>query len=160
MDDRRGPRVVVGVDDGLPGLEALRVAVAEGARRGLPVFAVRVGQIWPDSDFREIDAAFEKALGAVPPGVERALCTPPITAALTRFADHPGDLLVVGSSGLGWWHAVWSGSVARGCLARARCAVLVVRGPSAARDLPGRRWRRSGRDLWRRFEKETAGDLG
>lgn len=154
-------RVVVGVDHTPQGLAALRAAAAEAGWRGMPLHAVRVEMVWPDSDLRSIDLAFDEALGGVPAGlaVTRGLQSPPVAQALAEYADGPDDLLVVGCSGRGFWHAVWSGSIARGCLHRAKCAVLVVPPPPLAREQPRRPWRRRHprQDLWRRFERETAG---
>ncbi len=163
MDTGREARVVVGVDRSPQGLAALRAAAWEAGRRGMPLHAVRVEMVWPDSDLRTIDAAFGEALGGVPAGisVRRCLQSPPVPRALTAYADGADDLLVVGSSGRGWWHAVWCGSVSRACLRRARCAVLVVPAPPLARERPRRRFAHRGRqDLWRRFERETAASRG
>jgi hypothetical protein len=61
MGTRRSPRVIVGIDGGLPGLAALRVAAAEAVRRNLPLYAVRVEALWPDSNDNRIDALFAEA---------------------------------------------------------------------------------------------------
>ena len=159
MNAGREARVVVGVDRSPQGLAALRAAVWEAGSRRAPLYAVRVEMVWPDSDPRTIDAAFDEALGGVPAGisVRRCLQSPPVPRALTAYADGPDDLLVVGSSGRGWWHSMWCGSIYRACLRRARCAVLVVPPPPLARERPRRRFAHAGRqDLWRRFERETA----
>lgn len=140
--------MVVGVDRSVHGLAALRVAVVEAARRGVPLHAVRVQTALPSpAAFEEIDAAFAEALGGVPQAIElhRELMFPPVAAALARFAHGEGDLLVVGESGRGAWHTFWSGSVARRCLRRAHCAVMAVPAPEMAGAL--RRGRPRG---WRR----------
>ena len=163
MDAERGARVVVGVDRTPQGLAALRTAVAEAAWRGLPLHAVRVEALWPDSDGKQIDAAFKDAFGGVPAGltIERSIQSPPVASALTEYADGPDDLLVIGGSGRGLWHALWSGSVTLVCTRKARCEVLVVPAPPLARELRARRpWRRRRPDLWSRFERETAGNRG
>jgi nucleotide-binding universal stress UspA family protein len=161
MDAGRGPRVVVGVDYTPQGLAALRAAVGEAARRGVPLYAIRVDSLWPGQDFSSVDLAFAEAFGGFPPGVEvhRVLRLPPVIGALVDCADQPGDLLVLGTSRRGWWHAVWSGSIARACLGKASCPMLVV--PALARPEARRRWwHRPSRDLWVRFERETADSRG
>lgn len=141
MSTRSHPRVVVGVDHSLHGLAALRVAVSEAARRGVPLHAIRArSDLVAPLDYREIDQAFTEALGGLPQGIElyRELAVPPVAAALARRASDPGDLLVVGENGRGVWHAFWYGSVSRGCLRRAQCPVLAVPAPEMARTA----WRR------------------
>ena len=158
MDHRSRPCVVVGVDRSLHGLAALRLAVTEAARRGVPLRAVRAqSDLVAPTDYGEIDAAFAEALGGFPRGVEvhKELAVPPVAAALTRRADGEGDLLVIGESGRGMWHAFWFGSVAHACLRRARCPVLVVPAPEMAHSVWRHRasWRRAD-DVWQRFEEE------
>jgi hypothetical protein len=70
MNGYQGPRVIVGVDDSVPGLAALRFAVGEARRRGVPLHAVRARTDLVLGDFTEIDAAFAEAFGAYPDGVE------------------------------------------------------------------------------------------
>lgn len=160
MNTTSRPRVIVGVDHSLHGLAALRVATVEAARRGVPLCAVRVrSELGAPHDFTEIDGAFDEALGGFPRNVEvqRELAVTPVIAALTRRVHCPGDLLVVGNSGKGWWHALWSGSVSRGCLRRARCPVVAVPAPEMARTAWRRRrrwWPRRSDDVWQRFEEE------
>lgn len=151
-------RVIVGVDRAPQGLAALRVAAREAASRGLPLHAVRVEEQWTDTTGREIDLAFNEAFGGVPAGlmVERSVQPPPVVAGLTAYANRPDDLLIVGTSGGGWWHALWSGSVARACMHKARCMLLVVPAPPLARELRRHHVLPSDRDLWRQFEQETA----
>ena len=163
MNAERGARVVVGVDRSPQGLAALRAAAAQAARRGAPLHAVRVEALWSDSDTKQIDAAFKDAFGGVPAGltVLRSIQPPPVASALAEYADGPEDLLVIGSSGRGLWHALWSGSVPLACIRKARCELLVVPPPPLARELRGRRrWRRRQPDLWSRFEHETAANRG
>lgn len=159
MNGKRGARVIVGVDRSPQGLAALRAAATQAAWRGVPLHAVRVRQLWFDSDTAEIDAAFDEAFGGVPAGlqVERSLQPPPVALALSEYADRPEDLLVVGTTGRGLWHALWSGSIVRGCVRKVHCELLIVPAPPMARETPRRRlWRRNRRDLWRAFERETA----
>jgi hypothetical protein len=154
------PRVAVGVDDSLAGLAALRVAVAEARRRGLPLHAVRAashGVVCYDQGV--ITDAFHQALGGIPGDIEVhqdcvSLC---IRDALRMSATDPRDLIVVGSSGKGLWHAVWSGSTSRAVLKRACCQVLTVPAPEMSRGAcrARRRLRSSRHDLWSQFEQEA-----
>jgi nucleotide-binding universal stress UspA family protein len=157
MSARWDPRVVVGVDRSLHGLAALRVAVVEAARRGVPLHAVRVQTALPSpAAFEEIDAAFAEALGGIPQTIElhRELMFPPVSAALTRLAGGDGDLLVVGDSGRGAWRGFWSGSDSRGCLRHAHCPVLAVPAPEMACAPRHRRpWHRRSGDVWQNFEE-------
>jgi nucleotide-binding universal stress UspA family protein len=140
---RPRPRVIVGVDRSLHGLAALRAAVVEASRRGAPLYAVRVqNEMLVPLEDREIDAAFEEALGGPPRGVEvhRELAVPPVVTALVSLASGSEDLLVVGASRRRGWRRLRPGSVAHGCLRRAYCTVLAVPAPEMARAVPRRRW--------------------
>lgn len=138
MDTIGHPRVVVGVDGSLTGLAALRAAVAEARRRGLPLYAVRsrTTAIYP-TDPETIKDAFAAALGDYPADlrIETAISTLPIREALCAAATDPRDLLIVGTSGKGPWHSLWSGSVVRALLRRARCPVLAVPAPEMAHNV-------------------------
>ncbi|HEV2637075.1 MAG TPA: universal stress protein [Actinocrinis sp.] len=151
MDGYLGPRVIVGVDGSVPGLAALRFAVAEARRRGLPLHAVRAQAHVGVGDYREIDLAFAEAFGGLPEGVEvhRELMLCPAGTALTARASRPGDVLVVGTRGRGWWRSLLTGSVSRACLRSARCPVLIVPGPELSRAARSRRRRRA---TWRVLE--------
>lgn len=157
MSTRSHPRVVVGVDRSVHGLAALRFAVGEAARRGVPLYAVRVQpDLASPTDYQEIDAAFAEALGGLPHGVElhKEVAFPPVAAALTRRASDERDVLVLGENGRSGWHAFWFGSVSRACLRRARCPMVAVPAPEMARSVwhRGVRWRHL--DVWQRFEDE------
>ena len=137
MTVRQSPQVIVGVERTPSGRAALRVAVAEAVRRGVPLHAISVRPFLygPVDDFRTIDAAFVEAMGGLPDRVEvrRAILEPPVANALTGRAHHPGDVLVLGApdrSPRRWWHRIWSRSTVRACLRRARCPIMIV----AARD--------------------------
>ncbi len=160
MENLRRPHVVLGVDGSLTGLAALRTAVVEARRRGLPLYAVRARTNGiPGIDQKAIRDAFFDALGAIPTDLEVhfEVVDGGVLRGITSSATHPGDLIVVGNSGRGIWHAFWSGSVCRGCLRRAHCAVLAVPAPEAAHGARARnRWHPRRRDLWDRFEHETA----
>ncbi len=150
-------RVIVGIDCAPQGLAALRAAVGEAALRGMPLHAVRIEELWPEASGGQIDTAFNEALGGIPEGltIERSVQPPPVAGTLAEYADRPEDLLVIGSSCHGWWHTLWSGSVARACVRKARCRLLVVPAPPLARELRGHRRFQPQRDVWRRFERET-----
>jgi len=157
MDTQPIPRVIVGVDRSIAGLAALRFAATEARRRAVPLHALRIQASIAVGDFTEIDAAFADAFGGWPADLEihRELLLGPVAEALVRRAVHPGDLLIVGTRGRGWWHACWAGSISRSCLRTARCPVLIVPGPEMARATRYLRLRHS-RDVWDRFDRETA----
>src|SRR5882757_5962341 len=121
MDNRPDPRVIVGVDRSIPGLAALRFAVAEAGRRGAPLHAVRVQAEFTLEECEEIDAAFADAFGGLPKGVRihREVLTGAVAEALTRRAHYSTDILVVGTHGRGRWHALWFGSISRACVRKA-----------------------------------------
>ena len=132
MDEFAHPRVVVGVDGSLPSLAALRAAVAEARRHGFPLHAVRAGLPSADrADAGMITTMFLDALGAIPDDIEihQTATLYSVTDALCASATDPRDLIVVGTSGKGAWHAFWSGSVCRGLMRRALCPILVVPAP-------------------------------
>jgi nucleotide-binding universal stress UspA family protein len=151
------PCVVVGVDRSLHGLAALRSAAAESVRRGVPLYAVRVeAEPEPSADYPEIGLAFTEALGGPPRGIEvhLELGTMPVAEALLSRVGSERDLLVVGDSRRGGWHAFWAGSVMRACLRSAPCPVLAVPAPQMARTARRQHswWRHD--DVWRRFDAE------
>jgi nucleotide-binding universal stress UspA family protein len=151
------PRVIVGVDRSIPGLAALRLAVAEARRRDVPLHAVRVESELTLERCEEIDLAFADAFGAVPTDVRirREVLIGPVAEALTRRAHYSTDVLVVGTDAHGWWHALWFGSISRSCLRNARCPVLVVPGPEMGLSTRRRRRWPSRRDMWAGYEYET-----
>ena len=150
MDSFAHPRVVVGVDDSLTGLAAIRTAVAEARRRALPLYAVRARTTAIACvDSTVITTAFLEALGSMPTDVEvdTAVSFLPIKDALCAAAADPRDLIVIGNSGKGMWHAFWSGSVLRAVSRRARCPVLAVPQPEMSRSIRRpHRWR--SRSQW------------
>jgi nucleotide-binding universal stress UspA family protein len=154
----RGPRVVVGVD-GSPGARAaLRFALEDAARRGVPVEAVaayRPPEVWMDfyaMDDQEADrvrdAAVEKAeafvaevVGEVPqpaPEVRVRAVMGTAAEALIR-ASAGADLLVVGSRGHGGFSSMLLGSVSMQCALHATSPVTVVHSPEAHRHRLGLR---------------------
>jgi nucleotide-binding universal stress UspA family protein len=164
MDDGR-PRVVVGVSTSIAGLAALRFAVTEAGRRQVRLYAVRAWYLhpsWQTTEYRTlrtslaveaadtVRAAFDAALGGVPPGLPVAVISAGERAdrALLRFAGRPEDLLVLGGrTGLRW--TSW---IVRSCLRQATCPVTVVPPPELARavDRPF-----SVRALIRDIERQT-----
>ena len=160
MEEFAHPRVVVGVDGSLTSLAALRTAVAEARRRRVPLHAVHAARTCVDRvDVGLIGAAFLDALGAIPDDIEihQTASLFGVRDALRASATDPRDLIVVGNSGKGPWHAFWSGSASRSLLRRAHCPVLAVPAPEMARAVRRpRRWGRPGRDdLWERIDLEV-----
>jgi nucleotide-binding universal stress UspA family protein len=145
-----GPRVFVGVDRSIPGLAALRFAVDEARRRGVPLHAVRVAARLTLLESTQIDAAFGEALGGFPDDVvvHREVLVGPVAETLTNRARNATDVLIVGTGG-GRRRVFGSGSISRACVRRARCPVLVVPGPeltSAVATRGARERRPSNRD--------------
>jgi nucleotide-binding universal stress UspA family protein len=138
MNSGPGPRVFVGVDRSVPGLAALRFAVAEARRRGAPLYAVRVSERLTMHEAVEIDAAFAEAMGGYPDDlvVRREILVGPVADTLTRRARYDTDVLIVGTHGGNRRHVFGPGSISRACVRKARCPVLVVPGPEMAALLP------------------------
>jgi nucleotide-binding universal stress UspA family protein len=151
------PRVFVGVDRSIPGLAALRLAVAEARGRDAALHAVRVEPELAMHHNEVFDAAFDDAFGGQPPDV-RIRCEVligPVAEALTRRAHYSTDILVVGTDAHGWWHRLWYGSISRSCVRKAHCPVLVVPGPEMAFVSRRKyRWMARRRDIWAGFEYE------
>jgi len=146
-------RIIVGVHGSLGSLQALRYAADEARQRNvlmLPVIAwVPPGgdlaerrhsspylrKIWRDAAWERLVAAFDDGLGGMPadvrvePHVERGETGP----VLVDVADQPDDLLIIGTGRRGRVRRLIRGSVARYCLAYAKCPVLAVP-PSALMD--------------------------
>ncbi|RAG87311.1 hypothetical protein DN069_01945 [Streptacidiphilus pinicola] len=166
MRERDVGRVVVGVEDTLAGLRALREAVELARGHGMEVRAVRSyqtpqepGGLWwypplgphsfpADDDLREMlrrDAttavvrAFELAMGGVPRDVVVRVEPDdvPLCRALPAVAHREDDILVVAASRRSRWWCRQGGSLPRRCLRCAVCPVLVVPVPQAARELGG-----------------------
>ena len=152
----QGGRVVVGVSGSLRNLTALHRAVEEARRRGAGVLAVlawtppacELGYRrapWPPPLLQDgekaaagrLERAFLDAFGGCPPDVRVCLATAcgETGWALTRLADRPDDLLVVGTGRQRRLPRLFHGGVARYCLAHARCPVLAVPPSELMRDL-------------------------
>jgi nucleotide-binding universal stress UspA family protein len=172
-----GGRVVVGVHGSVGSLAALRHAVAEARRRDAVVHSVLVWsppggdvaeQRYPDARLRRIWAgmarerlrtAWHHAMGGVPDDVPVRLrvARGEPGAALIELADRPDDLLVVGAGQARPLRRLLRRGVARYCLTRAACPVLVVPEPTLARAL-GRRHRRAVADLLRTAARDYPGN--
>jgi nucleotide-binding universal stress UspA family protein len=150
MNTRRISRVVVGIDDTVAGLRALRQAVAEARRRGVELHAVRVwsvgylgsyGVAYLKTDLAELAAeavtrSFAMALGGAPRDVKVmvALLEGDPATVLTRYADADDDLLVVGCPRRSLLRRLSGLSTARQCVAQAACPVLAVPPTAFARE--------------------------
>ena len=115
MRTSRDPRVVVGVDLSLAGLQALRFAVGEARRRRVPLRAIRAWQFGPagygldigpqtaalaDEAAMTVLSAFQQAMGGLPDDipVEAQAVEGPPAVVLVDQAWCADDLLVVGRS--------------------------------------------------------------
>jgi len=150
--------VVAGVDGSECGLQAVRWAAAEAARRHLPLRLV-AAHAWPagglvgdpglgvdpravlrDLALRHLDvAAGEAAQVADDVEVERVEVTG-FPEAVLGSESRRAELVVVGDRGLGGFTGLLVGSVAVALAAHAECPVVVVRGmePDLAAPLPER----------------------
>jgi nucleotide-binding universal stress UspA family protein len=152
----RGPRVVVAVDGSAGSRAALRFALEDAARRGVPVEAV-IAYRSPDfrSDFTGLGRVDEERMlgtmrtqhedtahgvvrdvtremtGPVPEVSVRAVMGTP-SGVLVRESEG-ADLLVVGSRGHGGFHSLLLGSTSIQCTMHATCPVTVVHSPEARR---------------------------
>jgi nucleotide-binding universal stress UspA family protein len=162
------PRIFVGLRASVGSMHALRYAVAEARRRGGVLHSVHawtppggdaldrrlpephLHRIWVAAAMQELRTAWEDGLGAVPDDLPVRLCVEKGHPGwvLTRLADREDDLIVVGAGRGGVVRRMLHVSVARFCVARARCQVLVVPQPPLARGVHGvLRRRRAMHDL-------------
>jgi nucleotide-binding universal stress UspA family protein len=147
MGTVRKSRVVVGVDDSLAGLEALRFAVAEARRRGATLRAIRAwraGPSWSGTDAGPtraeladqaaltIVAAFLQAMGGKPRGVavEAFAVEGSTVQVLVTQAEGDDDVLVVGRSRRRRFRP---SGVDVQCVRTAPCPVIAVAAPALAR---------------------------
>lgn len=149
MSQHGKPTVIVGVDESLAGLAALRYAVNEARRRGVPLRAVRVNvanvsslgyaSAWPEHDRDEavalIARAFDKAMFGMPDDLEVQLVVVDgiVTTQLIAQAGQETDLLVLGAARRRRFGLPWFGEDLR-CVRRAPCPVVIVPAPALARD--------------------------
>jgi nucleotide-binding universal stress UspA family protein len=142
MRHERPPRVIVGVDESLAGLRALRLAVTEARRRGAVLHAIRVWNFnpaWgstPGDWYQEIEReaadtlerAFTEAMGGIPGDLKVVVGTrmghP--GRVLVDYAHGDRDLLVLGCTPRRWWRRLLRRSIANYCASQAWCPVLVV----------------------------------
>ena len=154
-DVMRGPRVVAAVDGSAGSKAALRFAMEDAARRGVPVEAV-IAYRPPDfrADFTVLGPADQDhmmrtarrqhedmaralvgevtALSRSTPEVHvRAVMGTP--AAMLIRESEGADLLVLGSRGHGGFHNMLLGSTSMHCAMHATCPVTVVHSPEAHR---------------------------
>ena len=169
MDGHAAGRVIVGVDDSLAGLQALREATGIARDRGMEVLAVRAYRplpagasfdCWPANgqnpafmpppprqdvceqlavDF--VRHAFGEAMGGIPGDVpvHTVVTYERLYRALTTAARQEADLLVIGASRHHHWWP-FRHSPGRYCAAHAVCPVLIVPPHQGVREL-GRTWR-------------------
>ena len=162
----RGRRVVVGVDGSAGARAALRFAVEDAVRRGLPVEAViahRPPETWMDFDGIgdvEYDRATAEAVERAETFIAEVLRDVPephpvihVTAVLGSAADAliresaGADLLVVGSRGHGGFSTMLLGSTSMQCTLHAACPVTVVHSPETHHERLHLRRRDSGEGL-------------
>lgn len=152
----RGPRVVAAVDGSAGSEAALRFAMEDAARRGVPVEAVvayRPPDYWTDlnvvgpEDADRMRARLRSETGSrVRALVDRVTATlpspaPQVTVLALHGApaevlvreSHGADLLVVGSRGHGGFASMLLGSTSMQCALHATCPVTVVHSPEAHR---------------------------
>jgi nucleotide-binding universal stress UspA family protein len=166
-----GGRIVVAVDCSAGSEAALRFAVEDAARRGVPVDAV-MAYLTPDywsefnvvgtGDFEQMRARLHRetedrlrafvervvAEVAGPPAEVRPRAVLGSTADVLLRESHGADLLVVGSRGHGGFSSVLLGSTSMQLALHATCPVTVVHSPEAHRHRLGlHRERRSGHRL-------------
>jgi nucleotide-binding universal stress UspA family protein len=146
-------RIIVGVHGSLGSLQALRYAAAEARQRDVPLLPViawvppggdlaerrnaspYLRKIWRDAAWERLKTAFDDGLGGMPgdlqvePHVERGETGP----VLTDVANSPEDLLIIGTGRRRFFRRLFRISVARYCLAHAKCPVVAVP-PSALMD--------------------------
>jgi nucleotide-binding universal stress UspA family protein len=174
----RGPRVVVGVDGSAGARAALRFAVGDAVRRGVPVEAVisyRPPEAWMDFDaigdlqYDEAEAAAVERAETFIAEVLREIPEPHpeihVTAVLGSAADAliresaGAELLVVGSRGHGGFSSMLLGSTSMQCALHAACPVTVVHSPETHRERLDLRRRTGGepvRARRRRFRGAAA----
>jgi nucleotide-binding universal stress UspA family protein len=95
-----------------------------------------VRQLWEDQAWQRLWDTLETAFGGLPAGI----ATQPVVLrgkpgrALTLLARQAGDLLIIGAGRRGLLRRLGRCSVARYCLAHARCPVLAIPPPALAQE--------------------------
>ncbi|HEY1489190.1 MAG TPA: universal stress protein [Micromonosporaceae bacterium] len=139
-------RVIVGISSSLAGLQALRAAVTAAGTRDAELVAVRSwkysaaaatefaismleGLMSADAD-AVVANAFALALGGVPEHLEMRVVAPQGTPgwAILEQVERADDLVVIGAPRRGQFDPRGA-RVARYCVRRARCPVLIVPAP-------------------------------
>jgi nucleotide-binding universal stress UspA family protein len=178
----RGSRIVVGVDGSAGARAALRFAIEDAVRRGVPVEAVashRPPEAWMDFDAVggfDHDRAAAETVERTERFIAEVLHEVPephpeihVTAVLGSAADAlvresaGADLLVVGSRGHGGFSTMLLGSTSMQCVLHASCPVTVVHSSESHRERLHLRRRNSGervRARRRRFRGATADFTG
>src|SRR6266568_3542470 len=92
-------------------------------------------KIWREAAWERLWAAFDAGLGGLPADlrVETQAVRGETGPVLVEVADHPDDLLIIGTGRRAGFGRMMRRSVSRYCLAHARCPVLAVP-PSALMD--------------------------
>lgn len=167
MIDGERRRIFVGVHGSIGSLHALRRAVAEARLRDAELYSViawtppggdaldrrapepHLRRVWLTAAHRTLRRAWDEALGGVPDDIPVHLRGDRGHPGwvLTELADREDDLIVVGAGRGGSWRRVTHHSVARYCVARAVCPVVVVPPPPLARELGHARNRWSMADI-------------
>ena len=183
MRGQAAGRVIVGVDNSLAGLQALREAAEIARQRGMEVLAVRACRpmsagtsfdCWPVAarvpflpplpDVSEqlardfVDHAFSTAMGGIPHDVpvRTIISYEPPYRALAVTALHEADLLVIGASQHHYWWP-FRHSPSRYCAAHAVCPVLIVPPHQGVRDLNRTAWPWHWLQRRREFSSLTTG---
>jgi nucleotide-binding universal stress UspA family protein len=145
MAPQSAGQVVVGIDGSEECRAALRWAARYAARVERPLRAVAVWQdqlqfgpamVFPEPEFEaEARQWLDKALAEIPDELSTGVTTrigrgDPVHVLVEQSRD--ADVLVLGNRGRGALAGALAGSVALGCLHRARCPVVLVRADSGA----------------------------
>ncbi|WP_369382816.1 universal stress protein [Streptomyces sp. cg36] len=161
--DAQITRVVIGVDTGPGSLTALRHAWAEAQRHGAVLHVIHafggsdpqqygpacIGA--PDLHAEQRRRAREELRKICVDALGRTPAELPITimvvrgrpgAVLTRYADRPTDLLLVGAGSARLLKRLFTSSVTAYCFRHAQCPVLSVPAPALVREYGkgARRW--------------------
>ena len=151
----RPARVVVGVTGSVGSGAALRRAVHEAQLLGADLVPVLAWEppggeavyrtaptpslltLWERQAHERLDSAISAALGALPADlhVEPLVVRAPVVHALTRLADRPTDLVVLGAGPRRPLARLLRGKVRRGVAGRAQAPVLLVPPPTLPRSM-------------------------